>query len=312
MAALYPGSLDSFTPKTDGPAQKIMAAHVNDLQNSVVAIETELGTDPAGSLVDLKTRLAVMLTAAGGLIGPERIKTVAKSGASYTTIQSAINAISDAAANKIYTVLVFPGEYNEAITLKNYVDIIAIDPESTKILQQVTDNESTVHCYLNINIYTSSGSGLLILSSDSVILFKGDIHGYSYAVSVSGATIKITGNLTAAIYSAIESIDGNVTFTGTASVVASHIMTIENGSLNLINTSLSTTYNNIAGYGIRHFGGTLICRDTKIICTHASTKSIYASSAQNARCMSVWANRDDDANITQLITGGFTFDANVQ
>lgn len=60
----YPASLDSFTANTDG-VDEVIAADVNVLQAAIVAIETELGTDPAGSATDLKTRLAIALTDAG-------------------------------------------------------------------------------------------------------------------------------------------------------------------------------------------------------------------------------------------------------
>jgi len=68
MASVYPGALDSFSTKQDGVPNVIYAAHVNDLQNSVVAVETELGTHPAGSMADLKTRLAVRINDDGTLI----------------------------------------------------------------------------------------------------------------------------------------------------------------------------------------------------------------------------------------------------
>lgn len=58
----YPGALDSVTVLVDGAAgDQILARHPNGLGNAVIALETELGTDPAGSAVDLKTRLAVAL-----------------------------------------------------------------------------------------------------------------------------------------------------------------------------------------------------------------------------------------------------------
>lgn len=66
MAAVYPTSLKSFTTKTN-KVDLVDAAHVNDLQNEVVAIETELGTDVAGSATDLKTRLAVCIGTDGAL-----------------------------------------------------------------------------------------------------------------------------------------------------------------------------------------------------------------------------------------------------
>ena len=56
MASLYPGALDSFTGKTDN-VDTILASHVNDLQNSVVAVQTELGVDPAGSYSTVADRL---------------------------------------------------------------------------------------------------------------------------------------------------------------------------------------------------------------------------------------------------------------
>jgi hypothetical protein len=45
MSTDYPGALDSYTTKTDG-VDDVLASHINDLQDAVVAIETELGTQP--------------------------------------------------------------------------------------------------------------------------------------------------------------------------------------------------------------------------------------------------------------------------
>ncbi len=42
MASSFPSGLDSFTTKVDG-SDTIQAAHVNDLQNAIVAVETALG-----------------------------------------------------------------------------------------------------------------------------------------------------------------------------------------------------------------------------------------------------------------------------
>lgn len=67
-AASYPGSIKTFTTKVDR-VDVFEAAHVNDLQNEVVAIQTELGTDPAGSATDVKTRLAVSIADSGGIQG---------------------------------------------------------------------------------------------------------------------------------------------------------------------------------------------------------------------------------------------------
>lgn len=62
----YPATIDTFAARTDGVDQAV-AADINGVYTAVEAIMTELGTDPAGSLTDVKTRLAVSLTAAGYL-----------------------------------------------------------------------------------------------------------------------------------------------------------------------------------------------------------------------------------------------------
>lgn len=64
MGTVYPSAIDSFTTKQDF-VDTIYANHVNDLQDSIVAIESELGTLPKGSYADVSARLDA-LEAAGG------------------------------------------------------------------------------------------------------------------------------------------------------------------------------------------------------------------------------------------------------
>jgi len=66
MGASYPATLKTFTTKTD-KVDLVAAAHINDLQDETLAIQTELGTDIAGSCTDLKTRLAVGMADSGGI-----------------------------------------------------------------------------------------------------------------------------------------------------------------------------------------------------------------------------------------------------
>jgi hypothetical protein len=175
--------------------------------------------------------------------------TVAKAGGDYTTIQAAITAITDATSSKPYTVLVYPGLYDEAITLKDYVDIIAVDPDNTKVLQQITDNNVECHCNLDIAIDVSTAYGVYLQNASSVLNVK---------------------------------------------------------------SMVKSSYNNAAGHAITVAGGTLICQNGKIICTHADAKAVFASSAQDVKLMNVWSNRDLHANITNLITGGFNVDSDVE
>ena len=59
---------------------------------------------------------------------------VAKSGGSYTTIQGAIDSVSDAGASNRYAVIVYPGIYTENITMKDYVDIVGFGRTNSIIL----------------------------------------------------------------------------------------------------------------------------------------------------------------------------------
>ena len=67
----YPGALDTVqsfsnvaSPIADGPT-RIDAEVINDVLDAIVKIETELGTDPAGSYTDVKTRLDTYLPTTG-------------------------------------------------------------------------------------------------------------------------------------------------------------------------------------------------------------------------------------------------------
>jgi hypothetical protein len=86
MASAYPAALDSFTAHTDN-VDDVMAADVNELQEAIVATQTELGTDVAGSATNLVTRLAVSLSA-GGYIEVEAPSTLTISSGAVTVTKN--------------------------------------------------------------------------------------------------------------------------------------------------------------------------------------------------------------------------------
>lgn len=67
MSASYPSSIKTFTTKTN-KVDLVDAAHMNDVQLEVTAIETELGLLVKGSAADLKTRLGISLANNGGIV----------------------------------------------------------------------------------------------------------------------------------------------------------------------------------------------------------------------------------------------------
>ena len=310
----------------------------------------------------------------------QQVVTVAKAGKDYTSIQSAINSITDAASDKIYTVLVYPGEYDEEITLKNYVNIVAVDPFSTYILRQVKDNGVAVHCNLKINIdnqQTDATHGLY-LSAASVVNVVGDITGgagtggtgtggrgiynnstetvivngnvtggvgfYGHGIyNNSTGTVIVNGNVTGVgVYghgihnnsTGTVIVNGNVTgvgdnghgihnaYTGTVIVNGNvtggvgdnghGIANYSTGMVRVKNGTISNIGTTATSYPILIYeNNSLILENCKIIGVHVDVPAIYSLAAQNVYLMNVYSNRDLHSNITNLISGGFTFDSNV-
>ncbi len=63
----------------------------------------------------------------------QQVRIVAKGGGNYSTIADALTATTDAATDKRYLVLLMPGEYNETVTMKDYVDVVGNSKHSVRI-----------------------------------------------------------------------------------------------------------------------------------------------------------------------------------
>lgn len=104
MAASYPGAIKSFTPVVDDTTE-VVAAHVNDPYLEITAIETELGTDVAGSVTDLKTRLAKSLDSVGRTSYPDPTELTIASGSITVTLNNhSIDTQGDAATDDLDTI----------------------------------------------------------------------------------------------------------------------------------------------------------------------------------------------------------------
>ncbi len=65
--------------------------------------------------------------------GYANVVVVAKSGGDYTSVQAAVDSITDAAVGNHYLVWVAPGIYNERVVMKEYVDIEGSGELNTRI-----------------------------------------------------------------------------------------------------------------------------------------------------------------------------------
>lgn len=108
---------------------------------------------------------------AGGSVDYAQTITVAKSGGQYSEIQTAIDSITDASSSKVYTVLVYPGTYTEAITTKAYVNIRGVGG--------------------GVKIFVTSGSALTMSDANSNV-HNVTIEGYYTALTANTDLISIT------------------------------------------------------------------------------------------------------------------------
>ena len=104
MASSYPGALDTFTTRTD-QVDIVAASHVNDIQNAIVATQTELGTDVAGSKTNLKARLVQSMAADGDIAFAAATElTIATGAITITQNWHTVDTESDASSDFLATI----------------------------------------------------------------------------------------------------------------------------------------------------------------------------------------------------------------
>jgi len=117
--------------------------------------------------------------------------TVAKSGGDYTTISSALAAITDNDSNNRYLIRVMPGIYDEAITMKSYVDISGSGEDATVIggSQTTVVTAASNSMIENLTITTSSSDYVIGVDNnggDNFIIKNVKINLTSTANGVEG------------------------------------------------------------------------------------------------------------------------------
>lgn len=173
----YPASISTLADKSDGPGNIIYAAHVNSIHTALRDLRTLLGDDPEGNLANVETRLDAIVDNDGYRVLPANFRMVGKSGAKYTTIQSAIDSISDQSDSKPYTVLIFPGIYAEVVTTKANVHLAALCPGSVTVTapSEQTALEHYGGNIFGINFFTDIG--------ENAANFQTTVYSYIYCCS---------------------------------------------------------------------------------------------------------------------------------
>lgn len=95
--------------------------------------------------------------------------TVAKAGGDFTSIQDALDSITDNSISKRYTILLFPGTWSEDFTMKDWVRIKAVDPVNTIITGNITPTVNSDYNSLEGLIPINSHEHPLIEQIETVI-----------------------------------------------------------------------------------------------------------------------------------------------
>ena len=159
---LYGGTYDSiFYIRNSYSGRKASVDMDGDLnvQGTITGNLSEV-VNARGSYIDLNSRLLAILAQSGANF--KNCLTVAKSGGQYSTITAALNAITDAGVDNQYIILIYPGKYNESVTLKNYIHLIGLSKEVCTILSggsYVLTPTSLATCIVaNLTIYGEGGA----------------------------------------------------------------------------------------------------------------------------------------------------------
>ena len=197
----FPGEIDNYINEVDSPrkSKTLLRADIpNDLYDAIVKIETELGTDPAGSKTDVKTRLTDVETTHGQFIvaaSDSKNKTYADYTCDGTDDDVEIQAAIDAAlSSQNGKIILLPGTYSCSSTIdlaKQAGNDIKLTIEGKGAVL-----ESTANPVIDIKTHgTSEGhdNGIEIYG----VYIRGDAGGNGYSGDNAGTNtgIKITDSL---------------------------------------------------------------------------------------------------------------------
>jgi len=204
----YPSPISNLIDKTDGLGQIIYADHINDIHTALRGLNTVLGDAPQGNLSDLQSRLEVLTNSDGKIIGLGNVVFVGKEGFAFSTIQSAIDSITTQSISNIFQVLVFPGVYEETVTLKHYVSVYALSNSVSSIFSGTYYCPTTIKApagqnaiagsygdISNFKIFSSQSQPAITQTTGSFRISNCLVHtsGSGNCVNFSGTTLLATG-----------------------------------------------------------------------------------------------------------------------
>jgi len=176
------------------------------ITNGYITVEDEHGNNVTtiGS-ANIMTRSTYDKDASGGTDNPYgEVVTVAKSGGDFSSVQDAIDSITDASSSKTYVILIYPGSYSENIdltgkpfiSLKGVGDLFSTTLTSSSGTTLTFDDGSDVSVS-NLRIQSLGGKIFNVPSGlsdhrilfDNCILSEVVVNSNTTAITVSSGTV---------------------------------------------------------------------------------------------------------------------------
>lgn len=187
----YPGSVYTPTTVSDDPGgTEIIAAHHNNQESELVAIETELGTDVAGSKTDLKTRLAVSLADDGTLnFANSTVLTISSGAITVTQNWHRVATEGGGASDDLVTI--------NGLALDGTVLFLRPSTANDVVLKNGSGN---INCVggADITLDTTSALAVLIYDANLSAWIAGKMSAGSEITTSSGAADNYVARYTAA------------------------------------------------------------------------------------------------------------------
>ena len=172
----YPASLDSFTANTDG-VDEVIAADVNELQTAIVAIETELGADPAGTAANVVTRLAIATTPAGYLkLTPGDTKTIATGVITITGNYHKVDTEAEEATDDLDTI--------NGFAAGGFLTLVSVNDARDVVIKHGIGN-----------VYCAGGNDITLGSSYEIAMLVYDVTNTRWMAFKSPGDYSIEGNI---------------------------------------------------------------------------------------------------------------------
>ena len=233
------------------------------------------------------------------------VVTVMKSGGDYTTVTSALAAITDAAADNRYTILVGPDVGHEVVTLKSYVDIVGTgtyctgaNSTPTALAIQGSPTDVSIHNMLlaeNLIGETVDLDGGNVDFYNCRIIWGATSFGTDDCVDISSGTHRF--------FDCVIEASGYSTTGGANAVVYVTGGTVEFYGGKIENTAATAAFDGISCSGgtVRLFGGVRVVATTgQAIDSIGGTIEVYAASFDPTDITGTLTGADKDLVVGEL------------